>query len=286
MSKQSGLARKAARDAKGARWCLGDAYVPHLKVQDVRSSGRKTRRKYQGREVHLLSDLELRAFVHFQWEPKVFGIEEQYYLEIEDTTRIAAEAGARHPRKVGTKNAAEELFEMTTDLVVYYRTERGEERRIARQIKYLKDLELRADQSARKRNEVMHTLEKLEIERRYLAERNVHWAVLTEADLTEVRTRNIEHLIDFELDANRPDGFWRDALDRVCEAVAGGEGLRMVDLQRGLEADSVLDPADFTACIDYLCAKRHLTFDMERPLRMLRPVSDFQFSSPSLRVVR
>lgn len=278
MAARTGLARKAAEAAKGARWCLGDAYEPHLRSQDVRSSGRKGRPPYRGRVVHLFSDLEMRAFSHFEWEQSVFGIEEQYYLEVDETVRIAAEAGAKHPLVVGTQ----EPHEMTTDLVVYFRTEDGE-RRLARQVKYSKDLELGLAKTDSERRHVAHILEKLEIERRYWAARGVSWAVLTERELTEVRQMNIEFLLGFKLDGDRPDGFWQGAVDRICHAVVAGDGLKVVDLQREMAADGVLDEADFADCFAHLCASRQLVFDMEQNYSLLRPVSDFEFAPEPLK---
>ena len=278
MAARSGLARKAADKAKGARRRLGDAYEPLLRVQDVRSSGRKTRLKYQGREMHFFSDLEVRAFRHFQWDPAVIGMEEQYYLEIEHTERIAAEAGARHPLEIGTKD---KLFPMSTDLVIYYQSDRGE-RRMARSMKYSKDLELGLAKTKAEQRVISHTLEKLEIERRYWDERNVHWALLTERDLSEVRQRNIEWLLRSELDAERPDGFWQEAADRLAGALIAGEGARVKDVQCELAADGLLGEADFTACLRHLCATRQLVFDMEKKFSLSRPVTDFAIAASSL----
>lgn len=279
MTKRTGLARRNAERAGDARWCMGDAYEPLHRVQDVRSSGRKSRIPYQGRVVHLLSDLEVRAFRHFQWEQAVTGIEEQFYLEIEDTTRIAAEAGARHPLVIGTG----EPFEMSTDLVVYYETADGP-RRLARQMKYSKDLELGDAAPGRERTSIELRLEKLEIERRYWAERNVHWAVLTERELTEARTRNIEHLLGSELGAGRPQGFWDVAMGRVRDALVKGDGLRAVDLARRLETEGVLDEGDFRTALRHLCATRQVAFDMETLFDLDRPANDFEFVVPEQRL--
>lgn len=273
MVSRTGLARKQAESAKGARWCLGDAYEPLLRVQDVSSKGRKARLKYQGREVHLFSYLEVRAFRHFQWELGVFGIEEQFYLEIEDTKRIAEEAGVKHPLKRGTQD----LFEMSSDLVVYFKAGRNE-RRLARQMKFTKDLELGRAKSDSERRTIENTLAKLEIERRYWDERNVDWAVLTELELSEERNNNIETMLKSELDASRPDGFWQMAADRISDALVAGKGSRIVDLQRELSSDGTLSEADFTRCLVHLCATRQLMFDMEQTFSVLRPVSDFEFA--------
>lgn len=232
--------------------------------------GRKTRLNSQGRPVHLLSDLEVRAFRHFQWEPCVIGIEEQYYLEVEETTRIALEAGIKHPLDVKTKAP----FEMTTDLVVYYRTQEGGERRIARSVKRSEDIEATLASPQRQRS-VKRTIEKLEIERRYWSERGVDWAILTQLDLSETRTRTIEMLLEIKLDPDRPDGFWQDIANRIHEAILVGDGFRIVDLQRQLHDSGMVDKADFTMCFRHLCATRQLIFDMEKRNDLLRPVSDF-----------
>jgi hypothetical protein len=266
-------ARKQAESTKHARWCLGDAYQPHIRVQDISSTGRKTRIKYQRREVHLLSDLEVQAFRHFQWEPSVFGIEEQYYLEVEDTVRIAADAGIDHPVDVKTKAP----FEMSTDLVVYYRANDGGERRIARSVKRSEDIEETLALPQRKKK-IKRTIEKLEIERRYWTERGVDWAILTQLELSEPRTRTIEMLLKSELDCSRPDGFWQEVANRIHEALFEGEGFRIVDLQRQLDGSGVVDAADFASCFRHLCATRQLTFDMKRRYDLLRPVSDFTIS--------
>ena len=283
MAARTGLARRNAERVGAQRWCMGADYEPLLRAQDVRSAGRKSRPAYHGRVVHFFSDLEQRAFSHFRWEPDVFVIEEQYYLEVEDTVRIAAEAGARHPLVIGKAVGEAEPFAMSTDLVVYFRHGAGE-RRLARQIKYSKDIELGLATTPKRRREIERTLVKLEIERRYWAERNVDWAVMTEHELSAVRTANIEGLLDFRLEAGRPHGFWHDALQRVRDSLAVGDGLRMVDLQRDLDGAGVVDAADFTACVKHLCAIRELEFDMEVKFDLLRPVSDFWFAGMPLRM--
>lgn len=268
--------RKAITQAERAgerRWCMGDAYEPLHHVQDVmHSSGERKRIPYQGRMVHLLSRLEQRAFWHFRWEPSVTGIEEQYYLELDHTTRIAKEAGASHPL---VRPKQDGPFPMSTDLVIYYQTPTGSAR-VARQIKYSKFFEL-GETTGSARQKVEHVIEKLEIERRYWAEQNVDWQILTERELSEARAVNIRHFLDFELDPRRPHGFWADAVERVRDAIVGGDGLRLVDLAQRLDERGDLDHADFGACMRHMVNTRQLTFDMDIPYDQMRPVSDFRF---------
>lgn len=252
---------------------MGAAYEPLLHVQDVMfSNGERDRLPYQGRVVHLLSRLEQRAFWHFRWDQSVTGIEEQYYLELDDTTRIAQDAGARHPLLRPMQDGPSP---MSTDLVIYYDNGTGPGR-MARQMKYSADFEL-GETTGRARQKVEHVIEKLEIERRYWAERNVDWQILTERELSEARADNIRHFLDFELDPRRPHGFWTDALERVRDAIVGGDGLRLVDLAQRLDELGVLDHADFTACVRHMVNTRQLQFDMDVPYEQMRPVSDFSF---------
>lgn len=275
MTKAIGMAERAG----ARRWCMGDAYLPLHRVQEISSDGERKRYPYQGRMVHLLSRLEQRALRHFQWDLAVTGIEEQYYLEVEDTTRIALEAGASHPL---LRPAQDGPFPMSTDLVIYYRTDTGPVR-IARQMKYSKEFELGGSRD-RDRRKIEHVIEKLEIERRYWAERNVDWQILTERELSETRQHNIENFLGFKLDPKRPHGFWTDAVDRVRDALAAGDGLRLVDLAESMDARGTLDHADFTSCVRHLVAKRELAFDMELRFDPLRPVSDFRFVAEPMRL--
>lgn len=267
--------RRDSSKPKGAdRWCLGADYVPALRVHDVPSAGQASRLAYGGRTVHLLSALERCAFRTFQWQPEVFGIEEQYGLDLERTLSIAEEIGVKHP----TVRGKSEPVVMTTDLVVYYRVEDGE-RRIARSIKPSEELEHGLAHDDRMRQKISRTIEKLEIERRYWEELGVGWAVLTENELPTTRTMTIEHLLDFELDGERPHGFWQDAADRIREALIGGDGARVSDLQRELHAAGLVDVADFTSCFRHLCASRQLEFDLDCRFSLDRPVSDFRFAA-------
>ena len=71
---------------------FGKDYKPFLTVRDVPSKGRVHRRPAltHNRVVHLLSDLELAAFLLFDWMPTVVDIREQFPLNPETTIDFRA----------------------------------------------------------------------------------------------------------------------------------------------------------------------------------------------------
>ncbi|WP_458410923.1 TnsA endonuclease N-terminal domain-containing protein [Aeromonas caviae] len=96
---------------------------------------------------HLLSDLELAAFLVFEWTSGISDIREQFPLRREDTRAIAAEHGLRHPSVRGVDQV------MSSDFLVD--TASGPHRQFAVQVKRM---EAFSD---------VRTIEKLELERRY-----------------------------------------------------------------------------------------------------------------------
>ena len=163
----------------------GANYLPWLFIHDVPSKGRSWRRKgwKTGRPHHLLSDLEDDYFLIQEWDSAVTDIREQYpLLPLEETLAIAEECGIRHPGVRHPMKSGEYIpVVMTTDFVITI-SEGLDSFDRARTIKYAQDL-----QSQR-------TLEKLEIERRYWARRNIDWAIVTEREISRVFAQNVRDL--------------------------------------------------------------------------------------------
>lgn len=131
----------------------GSDYKPFIYTRDVSSLGRSHRlfgSKCQ-RMHHLLSDLELAVFLSLDWSPKVVDVREQFPLRVEDTVRIAEEAGLPHARFKGTPQV------LSSDFLVDF--DDSARPAMAIQAKYSSDLE---------KSEVV---ERLELERRYWAEK-------------------------------------------------------------------------------------------------------------------
>lgn len=95
---------KIAKRLKEGRG-VGVAYLPWLTMQDVPSQGRSHRfvGRVTGRKHHLLSDLELRARLIYDWSDAVTDIREQFPLDRDDTRRIASAMGVAHPIDVRSK---------------------------------------------------------------------------------------------------------------------------------------------------------------------------------------
>lgn len=127
-----------------------------------------------GRRHHLLSDIEWRLFLLFDWADDVEDIREQFPLDRDATKRIANEMGVRHPTDTSTKTPVV----MSTDLVVDV-LRNGRLVTLARAIKPSAEL-------AKPR-----ILEKLEIERRYWVEGGIDWRVLTEKEIPIAMTTAI-----------------------------------------------------------------------------------------------
>jgi len=156
---------------------FGKDYKPFLTVRDVPSKGRVHRRPAltHNRIVHLLSDLELAAFLLFDWSSSVIDIREQFPLNPEATIDIAKRLGIKHPAFRGV------LQVMTTDFLVDLEVD-GQLVNHAISVKYAEDLE---DQ---------RTLEKQELEKRFWENEGVDWYIFTEQDVPVTTVKNIRWL--------------------------------------------------------------------------------------------
>lgn len=153
-------------------------YVPFLNVRSVPSKGKSNRifGWKTGREHHFLSKLEYAAFYHFDWSNDVIDIKEQYpLLPIETLQNIALEAGIEYPNFNG------EPIIMTTDFLIVVQ-KNGTKEQYVRTIKHSDDL---SDP---------RTLEKFEIERRYFKSKNMNWGIITEKELPDTFTNNMDIL--------------------------------------------------------------------------------------------
>lgn len=95
---------------------FGGDYTPWLTVRDVPSRGRSHRISgvVTGRVHHLLSDIERRAFLIYDFRDDVRDIREQFPLDRDQTRSITEAAGIRHP--VDSKSRVGLV--QTTDLVI------------------------------------------------------------------------------------------------------------------------------------------------------------------------
>jgi len=165
---------KRIKDGRGQG--LGSDYKPFIYTYEVSSLGRSHRlfgNKCQ-RMHHLLSDLELSIFLTFDWLPHVTDIREQFPLRLEDVTKIAVEIGISYPKFGGVNQV------LSSDFLVD--TIDPDFPQIAIQAKYTNHLEK------------PETIERLELERRYWASKDIPWFLITEQQISKTVFNNIQWL--------------------------------------------------------------------------------------------
>jgi hypothetical protein len=125
-----------------------------------------------------LSKRELAYFLILEWSPQVVDIREQYpLLPLAETVTLAEQCGVRHP----TDPRSKAPIVMTTDFLVILSGQRWP----VEQARTVKPVTALANQRTR---------EKLEIERRYWARRQVDWGIVTEREIPQVLANNLELL--------------------------------------------------------------------------------------------
>jgi len=166
--------RRYIRDGRGQG--KGLEYKPWLTVRDFPSLGVVSRVKGRttGRVYHLMSGNETNLFYTLDWSDNVLDIREQYpLLDLTEAIGIAERARIRYPYD----NKSGFPYVMTSDF--YVETVNGP---IAIAVKPASELDKQ------------RVCEKLEIERRYWALRDVKWQIVTEHEINHVKARNIEWL--------------------------------------------------------------------------------------------
>lgn len=156
----------------------GKEYIPWIKIQDFPSKGRATRvLGTKTKRVHnLLTDLQTKCFYIWEWDKQVIDIREHYplidlneYIELDDI-----DLDLFRDKETG------EVYVITTTFLLTVKESDGTINYYARSVKSKVELCKRT------------TMEKLEIERRYWEAKGIHWAIVTEDNVPELKAKNIE----------------------------------------------------------------------------------------------
>ncbi|WP_291329361.1 TnsA endonuclease C-terminal domain-containing protein [Desulfovibrio sp. UCD-KL4C] len=224
----------------------GQEYLPWIKVSDVPSQGRshrvfgfKTRRTH-----HLLSDMELAVFLSLEWNEEICDIREQFPLRREDTLVLAEEAGIRHPSISGVPHY------MSSDFLV--NSTRESEPKFAIQVKPVKELFK------------PRTVEKLELERRYWATKQIPWFIITERDIPKAVFHNIEWLYPAQVD-EIPIKILLKRAEIYAYHFEQDPDTRVIDIAKSLDAAYQLEKGESLLEIRQLLAKRFFVFDISKP---------------------
>ncbi|SMC18167.1 TnsA endonuclease C terminal [Andreprevotia lacus DSM 23236] len=260
--------KKIARfEKEGRGQGVGDDYHPWLTVQDVPSDGLATRvNGYKiRRQRHALSQLEAQLIRILDWEDHVLDIREQFPLPREATRKIAAEMGVNHPADSVTQTD----LVVTTDMLVdvFLKQRRFQ---VAIAVKPTEELDRR-------------TLEKLEIERRYWAERRIEWRLCTEKDIPVQRAENIWWAM-----ANRDlsgrvvayPNFWDDCVAAVEERLRVSSTSQTIarELEQLEKAAGWQVGAAMTA-LRFLIANKRIHIDLDQPLDSKGPIAQLHFNA-------
>jgi len=238
----------------------GKDYKPWLRIQDVPSSGRRSRPHSMktGREHHLLSDLETAVFYLYEWSDDILDVREQYPLDRAVTQQIAKELGLKHPEDPSTRCQ----IVMTTDFL-FTRREGIGTRTIARTVKPSSALEARV-------------LDKLEIERRYWANQGVDWGIITEREIPKARVQNLEWVHEYQSMERLVVpyvGYWEDRCDQFINFLDRTAGITLEKLCRELEENHGFAVGEPLTVIRHLLANKRLLMDMNKPRSMKDDIS-------------
>jgi TnsA endonuclease-like protein len=245
-------------DAKNSRWIkegrgqgTGGAYKPWLTVRDVPSMGRSHRifGHLTQRTHHLLSDLELAAFLLIQWRKTVIDIREQFPLDSQITKQICQTAGISHPTHFGVPQY------MSTDLLVNANDDSHPV--FAIQVKPCSALK---DQ---------RSVEKLEVERRYWLEKEVPFYLVTEKQIPRVVFENIDWLYSLQEDKSSVDEEL-STFEQYSIWLKQYQNMKIIDLCKQLDTSYVLELGESLFMLRRLLAKRYYHFDISIPFRALR----------------
>ncbi|PFG10625.1 MULTISPECIES: TnsA endonuclease N-terminal domain-containing protein [unclassified Marinobacter] len=149
----------------------GKDYEPFIKVHELSSQGESVRIRSAsvGRVHHLLSGIELYAFLIFDQFEKTIDIREQYPLPIEDTLDICARLGIRHPQVRGL------LTVVSTDLLI----DLSSGKQLAIAVKPSSELSK------------LRVMEKLQIEKTFWEAHGIEWRIFTQREVTDGMRENL-----------------------------------------------------------------------------------------------
>ncbi|WP_347289440.1 TnsA endonuclease N-terminal domain-containing protein [Bilophila wadsworthia] len=161
------------------------AYDPWITVQDCHSKTPRHRVPCPRlhRMLHCLSHGERLVCLSLEWNPEVIEIREQFPLAPVDTLDICSELNLIHPQVRG-KNIV-----MTTDFLVTYRDDEGEESFKAFQVKENEDEVRKPRVNA-----------KLTIEKMYWERKGIPWSVVFTSSLIGPKYDNIVFLNKYRND--------------------------------------------------------------------------------------
>lgn len=161
-----------------------ESYVPWIKVWDIKSKG--VSHLVLGVKIHrthhLISNAERDYLTVLERDNSIIDIREQFPLLTQtETQAIANSLNYRHPVYPGTQIPVV----MTTDFLITFIDSSGEVKVAARSVKYRKEFE---DAEIGVQNRMA---EKLAIEEKYWAMRQIEWKLVLHENLSRIKIANL-----------------------------------------------------------------------------------------------
>lgn len=156
-----------------------ESYKGFTQIQDFGSLGRSSRiRTWKcNRVVHLLSDIETRYFYLTEFDDSVIQVKEHFPLY--DFEEVVGEQEDIDIRKFKDKKT-EYPYILTTTFLMTLKGSDGNTYEVARSVKASHELEKQT------------VIERFELIRRYFAEREIDWGLVTQKEIPLVKAKNIE----------------------------------------------------------------------------------------------
>lgn len=244
----------------------GPDYKPWWVVQDFPTYGIATRifSAKTKRMHHFFSNIQLKYFYLLEMEDKVLDIKEHYPL-LDLELIISGHFDLRLDKFKDKKSGVPYII--TTTFLVKIIDATGKIKDVARSVKAAAELEKKI------------TIERLEIERRYWANRGIDWGIITNKSINTVRVKNIEWLHSM-LSSDFYTQFSKEELKEFSEALQ----YRLLQSQQparkviaNLEKDYGLDVGTGLLLFKYLIINKSIKVDLNNPINLNAPGSSMNY---------
>jgi hypothetical protein len=240
-----------------------DKYIPWTLTTEFSSKGRATRIKgiKTNRIHHLHSDNQLRAFLIFEWCPKVCDIRETFPLIDIMETISNSDIETLKFGKFTNKNNEQAVI--TTNFLLTVKDDEGKPKFEARTVKNTTELNRSI------------AFEKLEIERRYWQAKGVNWKVITDKQLTRQYCKNIEWVRETLLVDNLNNQIDKEMYsERLIEFIISNQESPLKQILPYFEQRYFFDKGVGLYLFRYLIAKRKIYIDMNNKVDMAVKAKD------------
>lgn len=224
----------------------GRDYEPFIKVHEFSSQGESVRIRSAtvGRIHHLLSGIELHAFLIFDQYQQTVDIREQFPIDVEDTLELCSQLGIRHPQVRG------KLTVVTTDLLIDF----ADGTKLAIAVKQSSELVK------------PRVIEKLQIEKSYWEARNIQWKVFTEREVSDASRENLLWIQPFLSEENSlHHQISVDDIQALLSRISDYPHKKITRLCANLDDIYGVEPGYHLTTLRYAIAKRFISGQMNKP---------------------